>query len=284
MTLRRALAAAAMGASAAALFALVLREEDRRPLRSPRRARALRQMNNVILGGGSLMAAAAVHRMALAPLLSKDAGQWGLVRLLPRRWRPVVGFLALDWAMYWWHRWAHLVPALWRLHRVHHVDLDLDVSTALRFHAVDQLVSAPMRMAMIVLIGPDAKTHAMWSRFFFASVLFHHANIRLPRRLEARLETVLTTPRMHGIHHMARRDATDSNWSSGISLWDRLHGSYRRDLGANAFRMGVAGYPDDISLGTALRLPLYETRDDWETGTGPAAASAARRRDSSAHR
>ena len=146
---------------------------------------------------------------------------------------------------------------------MHHVDLDLDTSTALRFHFVDQLVSAPMRAAMVVLVGPDEKTHARWNTFFFASVLFHHANVRLPRALEDRLALVLTTPRMHGIHHMARKDATDSNWTSGISLWDRLHGTFRNDLGDEELPIGVPAYSAALGISTALRLPREPVEGDW---------------------
>ena len=94
-------------------------------------------------------------------------------------------------------------------------------------------------------------------------MLFHHANIRIPERLERRLALLLTTPRMHGIHHMARRDATDSNWSSGISLWDRLHGTFRLDLAPDAIRIGVAAYETDMGARDLLRLPASSPADDW---------------------
>ncbi|MGB7405418.1 MAG: sterol desaturase family protein [Pacificimonas sp.] len=220
-------------------------------------------MTNLLLAGGSLAVASAVQARILAPMLAHDAGRYGVVRRLPADLRGPAAFLMLDWAMYWWHRATHLVPVLWRFHRVHHVDLDMDMSTALRFHAIDQLVSAPMRVAMIVVIGPDEKAHASWNAFFGASVLFHHANISIPRAVEERLALLLTTPRMHGIHHMAVRSATDSNWSSGISLWDRLHGSFRLDLHEDTIRMGVAGYPESVGIGESLALPFRSTEGDW---------------------
>ena len=256
---------AAIFGLAAFAVAAALRREDRKPLRTPRLPAHRRQFDNLILGAGSLLAAQVVQRQLLAPLLEADAGRCGAVRLLPASIRPVAAFLALDWAMYWWHRATHRVPLLWRLHRVHHVDLDLDMSTAIRFHALDQLVSAPTRAAMILFVGPDARTHARWNLFFFASVLFHHANVRLPRGLEERLAWVLTTPRMHGIHHMARRDATDSNWTSGLSFWDRLHGSFRMDLNDEALPIGVPGYPDQLGVAASLALPAAPSADDWSS-------------------
>ena len=274
MTRLRALGtAAAVAAGAFALVAL-LRREDRKPLRMPRQPRARRQLDNIVLGAGSLLVAGAVQNYALAPLLARDAGRFGAVRFLAPCLRPLAGFLTLDWAMYWWHRWTHVHEPLWRFHRVHHVDLDLDMSTAIRFHAVDQAISAPMRMAMIVVLGPDARTHDVWNRFFFLSVLFHHANIRLPCRWERRLALFLTTPRMHGIHHMARPEATDSNWSSGISLWDRLHGSFRLDMRADAVRMGVAAYAHRLNVRQSLYLPMADTRGDWDVGDSALRSSA----------
>ncbi|MBV7256474.1 sterol desaturase family protein [Pacificimonas sp. WHA3] len=255
-------AALVLGGAAAAL-AYALKSEDRRPLRRPRLRREGRQLTNIALGIGSMLASSLVQKHGLRPLLYHDAGRYGLVRHLPRGLRAPAAFLLLDWAMYWWHRATHEIDGLWRLHRVHHVDLDLDMSTAVRFHAADQLVSAPMRAAMIVIIGPDARTDARWNGWFLANVLFHHANIRLPLAWERGLAAVLTTPRMHGIHHMARRDATDSNWSSGFSLWDRIHGSFRLDIPADAIRIGVAGYPDDLIAAKALALPLRSTEADW---------------------
>ncbi|MEO0499510.1 MAG: sterol desaturase family protein [Pseudomonadota bacterium] len=252
----------------------LLRAEDRRPLRSAGQPRARRQLTNLALGAGSLAMAGLVQTHVLTPLLARDTGRFGLVRTLPARLRPLAAFLLLDWAMYWWHRATHRVDALWRLHRVHHVDLGLDMSTAIRFHAIDQIVSAPMRIAMIVLIGPDARTHETWNRWFFANVLFHHTNVRLPYAAERWLSLVITTPAMHGIHHMARRDLSDANWTAGFSWWDRLHGSFRADLPANAVRIGIAGYAAPVDTVASLALPAASTADDWPPGTDEPTAIA----------
>ncbi len=173
--------------------------------------------------------------------------------------------LGMDYTMYVWHVLTHKVPVLWRFHLVHHVDLDLDSTTALRFHAVDMLISIPWRAAQVAVLGTSRRALAAWQGFFFASVLFHHSNLRLPARLERRLAGVLTTPRMHGIHHSAVQDQTDSNWSSGLSLWDHLHGTFRLDVPQRDIRIGVPAYrdPAETRLRPALTMPFRPQRDAW---------------------
>ena len=189
----------------------------------------------------------------------------GLVQRLPVPpiIRDALAVLAMDYTIYVWHVLTHKVPALWRFHLVHHIDLDLDSSTALRFHAADMLISVPWRAAQVALIGTSRRALAAWQAFFFASVLFHHSNLRLPARLERTLSRVLTTPRMHGIHHAADRGQTGSNWSSGLSVWDHLHGTIRLD--PPRARIGVPAYrrPHEIRLAPSLALPFTRQRDAW---------------------
>ena len=128
---------------------------------------------------------------------------------------------------------------LWRLHRVHHVDPDCDVSTAVRFHFLDMLVSLPWRAAQVRLSGVDRQTLNLWRGFFFASVMFHHANWRLPSGVDKALSRIITTPQMHGIHHSQRIEEMDSNWSAGLSWWDRLHGTFRSNRAPRSFPIGV---------------------------------------------
>ena len=174
--------------------------------------------------------------------------------------------------MYIWHVLTHKVPFLWRFHLVHHVDLDLDSSTALRFHAVDMLISIPWRAAQVMVLGTSRRALSVWQAFFFASVMFHHSNICLPAGLERRLATILTTPRMHGIHHSAVQDQTNSNWSSGFSLWDRLHRTFRLDVPQRQIRIGVPAYrnPAAVRFWSALVFPFQRQRDAWQE---PRAAS-----------
>jgi sterol desaturase/sphingolipid hydroxylase (fatty acid hydroxylase superfamily) len=181
------------------------------------------------------------------------------------------GFLAMDYGIYLWHVATHKLPVLWRFHRVHHVDRDCDTSTALRFHFLDMLVSLPWRLVQVRLAGVDPATLQAWRGFFFLSVLFHHANWRLPRGVDRMLGRVLTTPAMHGIHHSDVPCEMDSNWSSGLSIWDRLHGTFRDDVAQQAIVIGVddPAAIRDISLVAALAAPFRRAgrRDDFGQAT-----------------
>jgi sterol desaturase/sphingolipid hydroxylase (fatty acid hydroxylase superfamily) len=190
----------------------------------------------------------------------------GLVQQLPLpSWaRDAAAFLLLDYTMYLWHVLTHKVPLLWRLHLVHHVDIRLTTSTALRFHMADMVMSLPWRAAQVRLIGASPRAFMAWQNFFFVSVLFHHSNLRLSKRVETMLELLLTTPRMHGIHHQAERSRSDSNWSSGISWWDRLHGTYRMDVAPTDVRIGVPAHSEPLHIEELLCLPFQQQPDAWQ--------------------
>ena len=174
--------------------------------------------------------------------------------------------MLLDYTLWWWHWANHRVPFLWRFHLVHHVDRDLDASTALRFHFGELALSLPVRAAQMAIIGVDSQTLWLWQTILFASILFHHGNLRLPVRLERVLVRLIVTPRMHGIHHSNRRDETDSNWSSLLSAWDYLHRTMRLDVAQPEITIGVPAYsdPSDVTLGKMLLLPFRRQRRDWE--------------------
>jgi sterol desaturase/sphingolipid hydroxylase (fatty acid hydroxylase superfamily) len=255
-------------AALAGAIGLLLLAERRSPRRPPTQAEPARRLRNLALGGLSLAVAGAVQRPLLPRLAARAEGRrLGLAQRLPGpAWvRDAAAFLAMDYAMYGWHVLTHKVPALWRLHLVHHVDLDLDASTALRFHALDMLVSLPFRAGQVVLLGASPRALRWWQSWFFVSILFHHANLRLPDAIERRLSRVLTTPAMHGIHHSAVRGETESNWSSGLSLWDHLHGTFRRDIAPSRVVIGVPAYRDPVELRLvpSLRMPFATQRDAW---------------------
>lgn len=253
--------------TAAGAVAIIVAER-RRPLRERTQASPRREVANLLMGLGCALAIAAFEAPLVEPLARRaEAKRAGLTRRLPiPEWgRDLVGLLLMDYTFYLWHVLTHKAPALWRFHLVHHVDLDLDASTALRFHALDMAISAPWRAAQVALIGLTPRGLRVWRTFFFLSILFHHSNIRLPERWERRLALVLTTPRMHGIHHSAVHDQTDSNWSSGFSFWDRLHGTFRLDVDQMGVTIGVPAYqkPGDVTASRSLKLPFAKQRDDW---------------------
>ena len=228
-----------------------------------------RSLRNLTLGALSLLVVSTVEGPVARSLARRAVRRRrGLVQRLPLPppARDALAFLALDYTMYVWHVLTHKVPLLWRLHLVHHVDLDLDATTALRFHAADMLLSVPWRAAQVALLGVSPRALRIWQGFFFASIVFHHSNLRLPGRVESVLARVLTTPRMHGIHHTAEQRLTNSNWSSGLSFWDRLHGSFRLTAPPGV-RIGVPAYhhPRQTGLLASLLLPFLRQRNDWRT-------------------
>lgn len=249
---------AAFGLGAAALGGLLLAERAT-PLRRRTAAQLPRLARNAAMGA----ACQAVVLAAEVPLTNlvatrNAAQQRGLQHRIGGRTGRIAGFLAMDYTIYLWHVATHKLPFLWRFHRVHHVDPDCDVSTAVRFHFLDMLVSLPWRLAQVRLAGVDPRTLGAWRGFFFASVLFHHANWRLPGKVDAWLSRVFTTPRMHGIHHSRRPAEMDSNWSAGLSWWDRLHGTLREGIVQDDIVIGVddGDAAGDIELVAAHLAPF----------------------------
>ena len=254
-------------------FALLFFAESRWPLRRRVESRPRHIVRNLTAGGVSL----AVMTLLQTPLLVPAAAflerrEIGLLHWLdvPRPWSIILAIVLLDYTLWIWHWANHRVPFLWRFHLAHHVDLDLDASTALRFHFGELALSIPVRAAQIALIGASPLAVAVWQAILFASILFHHSNVRLPRRFESVLARIVVTPRMHGIHHSARKDETDSNWSSLLSVWDFLHRTFRLDVPDERIVIGVPAYHDrrDVTIGKILMLPFRRQRDDWDQAAG----------------
>jgi sterol desaturase/sphingolipid hydroxylase (fatty acid hydroxylase superfamily) len=235
--------------------------ERKRPLREPVEAKLPRIARNAAVGA---ITAATVSRVE-RPIVTRvariaEAREWGLLpRLaLPPRLRTLAALVLMDYTLYWWHVLLHRVPILWRLHEPHHADRDLDASTALRFHVLEFLASVPWRCAQIALIGVTPRELELWQRLTFAEVLFHHSNVRLPRALEAWLARIVVTPRLHGIHHSIVREERDSNYSSGLTLWDALHRTARIEIDRDDVTIGLPDFrgASDVTLTRTLVLPL----------------------------
>lgn len=245
-----------------AAVGVVLALEKAAPLRRPRRDKLTRMVRNGAMGA----ACQAVIMVSEAPLTRMIARRnasekRGIMHLFGGgTLGKALGFLAMDYGFYLWHVSTHKNAFLWRFHRVHHIDPDMDASTAFRFHFIDMLVSLPWRLVQVRVSGIDMEMLGKWEKFFLASVIFHHSNLRLPKRIEKALSHVITTPAMHGIHHSMAWDEMDSNWSSGVAIWDHLHGTFRDDVDSAAITIGVDDplAEEDIAILPALAAPLRD--------------------------
>ncbi len=248
--------------------------ERRRPLRRGQVEPKLRReaRNLAVAGVGAL-----VLQLAEAPIVAPLAGLverrgWGLLKRvrLPVWLEVALACVLLDYTLYRWHVLTHRSPFLWRCHVVHHADLEMDTSTALRFHCAELALSIPWRAAQVVLIGVSPLALSTWQTLLMLSIMFHHSNVRLPLEVERRLNRFIVTPRMHGIHHSIVKAETDANWSSGLTLWDWLHGTLKLNVPQQAVQLGVPAYraPQALTLGRILGLPFGPARPTWQLPDG----------------
>lgn len=254
----------------AALFCALAWLERRRPLRrntvEPKLHREVRNLSVAAVGAGALML---MERPAIVPLTQFVEGHnWGLLRQLglPRWLEVALAVILLDYTLYVWHYLTHRVPFLWRFHVAHHVDLELDASTALRFHFVELGLSVPWRAAQVIFIGVSPGAYFLWQTLVFPSILFHHSNVQLPIRIERWLNRFIVTPRMHGIHHSIVEEETNSNWSSGLTIWDWLHGTLKLNVPQDQITIGVPAYrdPKEVTLTEVLAIPFRKQRPSWK--------------------
>ena len=264
------------GMSIRALLVLVAgvalwRLERRRPLRRTTESTGSRDLRNLAIAAVSAVSLQTIERPLIEPLAGwVDRKRVGLAyRLpLPEPLRALVVYLLLDYTLYVWHILTHTVPFLWRMHIVHHIDRDLSLTTGIRFHAAELVTSLLWRGMQILLIGVSPARLVRWQTLTLLSVLFHHSNLRLPMWLERFLILIIVTPRMHGIHHSIHQDETDSNWSSGLTLWDWLHGTLLLGIPQEALTIGIPAYRSrwDVGVLTQLSLPFTQQRPSWRDG------------------
>jgi sterol desaturase/sphingolipid hydroxylase (fatty acid hydroxylase superfamily) len=256
----------------AMLLCVLLLMQARHRLRRQRFATLRRAVRNFVFSAPAFV----LLRLTLIPI-PLAAAWWaqahgfGLLHWLhASAWFAMIaGFMLMDWAYYWWHYATHAVPLLWRFHNVHHTDLDLDVTTAARFHFGEIVASIPFRVTAVVLLGIAPFALLVFEIFFEGASLFHHSNWCLPPGFERALNRVIVTPRMHGIHHSIVRRETDSNWGTIFSWWDRVHRTLRIDVPQDQIEIGVAPYRDEGEL-TVTRLwimPFQEQRE-WRLPSG----------------
>jgi sterol desaturase/sphingolipid hydroxylase (fatty acid hydroxylase superfamily) len=250
-------------------FCLLLWLERRGPLRRAVEPKLRRSARNLSVASVSALALQCSERPVIGSLNRVvEQRRWGLLKRvsMPRWLERVLAVALMDYTLYLWHVLLHRSSWLWRLHLPHHVDLDLDASTALRFHFSELLVSAGWRAGQVALIGVSPGAYSAWQKLLMFSILFHHSNIELPIKLERWLSRIIVTPRLHGIHHSMVRAETDSNWSSGLTLWDWLHGTLKRNVPQQAITIGVPAYRDseEVILTKVMAMPFTTQPPTWQ--------------------
>jgi sterol desaturase/sphingolipid hydroxylase (fatty acid hydroxylase superfamily) len=181
--------------------------------------------------------------LAVGTALAMESAGFGLLNwlTLPASLEIPIALLLLDLAIYWQHRLMHAVPAMWRLHRVHHSDVEFDVTTGLRFHPVEMVTSMMIKMAVVALLGAAAAPVVMFEVLLNATSLFNHSNLRVPPAVEPWLRLVLVTPDVHRVHHSSRDIEAGSNFGFNFPWWDRLFRTYRAQPqdGHEGMRIGL---------------------------------------------
>jgi len=265
-----------------ACFALILLTmmvwEGVRPKRPRKHSRLLRWSQNIAL----VLVNSFLIRLIL-PLATIGVAQYaqehqmGLFHVLDVP--PVLAFvltlLLFDMAIYWQHRLFHVVPALWALHKVHHVDQDIDVTTGSRFHTIEIFLSLLIKFALVLILGPSILAVMVFEIILNATAMFNHANVALAKKWDRLMRLVFVTPDMHRVHHSTIMDESNRNFGFNLSCWDRLFSSYQAQpsKGHLGMNIGVDGYtkvkqiqylPGMLWLPFANKWPAHGT-----TGTKP---------------
>ncbi len=262
-----------VGPLVAGAFVLLTWQERRRPLRKRVEPDIRHGIRNLAIAGAGALTMVVFESPLIQPLARMvEQRRWGLLGVLhiPVWAQAGTALVLMDYTFYVWHVLLHRAPFLWRFHAVHHVDLDLDTSTALRFHFGELLLSVPWRAAQVSLIGLSPSTFGIWQVWFALCVMFHHSNLRLPIQWERRINRILVTPRMHGVHHSDRPEETNSNWSSGLTIWDWLHGTLRLSVPQAQIGIGVPAFhdPNSVVFPKLLRMPFQDQPEYWRFPDG----------------
>jgi sterol desaturase/sphingolipid hydroxylase (fatty acid hydroxylase superfamily) len=245
------------------ILAIMAAWEVAAPRRRQGILRLLRWSNNlgvVVIDTVLVRLAFPVLAVGMASLAAERG--WGLLNIfqIPSWLAFLVSLLIFDLAIYLQHVMFHAVPALWRLHRMHHADLEFDVTTGLRFHPLEILISMGLKLALVVVFGPPAIAVLVFEVLLNGTAMFNHSNVRLPLALDRVLRLVVVTPDMHRVHHSILPRETNSNFGFNLPWWDRLLGTYRAQprAGHEDMTIGIAQFrtPRDLWLDQMLIQPL----------------------------
>ncbi|ASK87927.1 sterol desaturase family protein [Sphingorhabdus sp. SMR4y] len=247
------------------LFAILALSEAIFPRRKRLLARFRRWRTNIIfiiLDSVALRLMGPVAAIAVAGLAAQN--QIGLFNWTD--WPVWVEFalalILLDLAIYGQHIATHKIPLLWAVHKVHHADRDIDVTTAIRFHPVEMILSMLYKCGLVLLLGPSPLAVFVFALLLNLCAMFNHSNLRLPQWLDKGLRLLLVTPDMHRVHHSTVRGETDSNYGFSIALWDRIFGTYiaQPEAGHDKMTIGLEEYQIDspAELWWSLALPFQQ--------------------------
>jgi len=234
------------------------------PMRQRSLTRLLRWSNNLGLVVLNTMVVRFLFPAAAVGVAAYvEANNWGLMNYydIPFVLAVVICVIAQDFIIYLQHVLVHAVPALWRLHRVHHADPDFDMTTGLRFHPIEIILSMLIKFAAIVVLGAPVLAVIIFEVILNAGAMFNHGNIKLPKRMDSLLRWVIVTPDMHRVHHSVEDDEANSNFGFGLTWWDRLFGTYidQPRQGHTGMKIGIHHYndPKQVSwLHGMLTLPF----------------------------
>ena len=239
----------------------------RRPLSVSKTVRWLNNLGIVLLNGLLLRGLFPIAAVGLAVLAKQE--QWGVLNNLdlPVWLGILISVVVLDGVIYLQHVMFHALPLLWRLHRMHHADVDFDVTTGSRFHPLEIILSLLIKFAAIMVLGPPAVAVLLFEVILNVMAMFNHSNIALPEKIDRILRRLLVTPDMHRVHHSILSYETNSNFGFNLSLWDRLFGTYRAQpvAGHQAMQIGLEQFRDPkyLTLPWLLVLPFQGKVTDY---------------------
>ncbi len=239
----------------------------RRTLHIKRRVRWPNNLGIVVLSTLLLRIIMPITAVSLA--LLTESAEWGLLHQLklPPWLAAAVALLCLDLAIYLQHVMFHAVPALWRLHRMHHADLEFDVTTGARFHPLEIVLSMAIKLMVIAALGPSATAVLIFEVLLNALAMFNHGNVNLSLQLDRLLRKVIVTPDMHRVHHSIIPRETNSNFGFNLSFWDRCFGTYRPqpEHGHQDMTIGIESFrtPRDLGLDRMLIQPFVSSSGNY---------------------
>jgi sterol desaturase/sphingolipid hydroxylase (fatty acid hydroxylase superfamily) len=239
------------------IFAIMAVWEVRAPRRALTVSKTLRWVSNVgLVFLNSFILRLLFPAAATGVAIVAQQQGWGILNYYQVAFGPAVllAVIAMDLVIYLQHVMVHAIPVLWRLHRVHHADLDYDVTTGARFHPLEIILSMLIKFATIMVLGPPVVAVVIFEVVLNATAMFNHGNVGLPHSLDRVLRWFLVTPDMHRVHHSVEDNETNSNFGFSLTWWDRLFGTYRAEPrdGQLGMTIGIHGYRDP---GQVDRLP-----------------------------